>query len=129
MAQITKLEAFLGMPDVSNITKEIFIDEQFGYFKISPMSLKQHKSYKRQSIDSRSGVINFDKLNMLIAVNYIVEPDFSNREFLDKAGYNTPEDVINAKIPSLTFIRITGEILKESGLYADINEKIEESKN
>jgi len=129
MASITKLEAFLEMPNVSEVTKEIFVGGKFGYFKISPVSLAQSKSYKRQSRDHKTGEVDIDKFNMLIVVNHIVEPDFSNKEFLDKAGFVTPEDVINAKIPAVAFANIVDKIIRESGLDVSLGEMVEEAKN
>jgi len=129
---MSKLVDFLALPDVSDITKDVYINERLGTFKIRPMNGPQYSGYQNRCRGklSKDGV-DFDggKFNMLIIAGQTVEPNFSNSDFLSKAGCANAADFISKKLLAGEISDIAAKIIKESGFDASINEAIEEAKN
>ena len=126
------LEKFLTLPDVDTIEKEIFVSERLGTFKIKAMTSEDFASYQTRSTKkvSKKGLdIDINKLNTLIVAGQVVSPDFSNAEFLKKAGCATATDFISRKLLIGEITEISKQVQALSGFDVDINNDIEEAKN
>jgi len=132
---MSKLQDFLALPDVTDITEEIYINERLGTFTVKPLTEKQWTNYRnrckgkinKQGMDFDSG-----KFNLLIIAGQIVEPNFSDGDFLTKAGCSTASEFITKKFLAGEIADIAEKITKVSGFDPetnDINEDIEEAKN
>lgn len=129
---MSRLEEFLALPNVTDVVEEIYVNKRLGTFKVKPMTNAQYNEYlaRCRGKYTREGV-NFDngKYNLLIVSNHVVDPDFSNADFLAKAGFSNPRDFINAKFKAGEIQDIAEKIAEISGIGGDIEEKIEEAKN
>ena len=129
---MTALEDFLNMPNVADEVEEIYVNKRLGKFKVKPMTIDKHKEFQ----DRCKGRINKDgvsfdqaKFNLLIIENQVIEPNFSNAEFLSKAGFTNPREFIKAKFKPGEVLEIAQKVCQISGFETDINEDIEEAKN
>ena len=95
------LEKFLALPNVDEITEDVFVSKRLGKFKVRAMSQNELKTYQKraQGKINKNGV-DFDsaKFNLLIAAGQTVEPDFANAELLKKSGCTTAEEFISKKL-------------------------------
>ena len=76
---------FLALPDVTDITEEVYINDRIGTFTVKPMTAEQHADYqKRCVIKLRKGERDFDtvKFRLLVVTGQTVKPNFSDAEFL-----------------------------------------------
>jgi len=129
---MSRLDDFLSLPNVTDVVEEVYINKRLGTFKIKPMTNAQYNEYlsRCKGKYTREGV-NFDngKYNLLIVANHVIDPDFSNAEFLAKVGCQTARDFINAKLKAGEIQDIAEKIAEISGIGGDINEQVEEAKN
>lgn len=125
------LELFLSLPDVDTIEKEIFVSKRLGTFKIKAMTSEEFSSYQnRCTKKTKKGLdIDVNKLNTLIVAGQVVAPDFSNAQFLKKAGCQTATEFITRKLLIGEISEISKQIQALSGFDIDISEDIEEAKN
>jgi len=132
---MSDLQDFLALPDVSDITKEIYINEQFGTFKVKPATEEQWSNYRnrcRSKIGKKGVDFNVSKFNLLVVAGHIIEPNFSDAEFLSQVGCSTAGEFIARKFLPGIIQDIADKIAAISGFDAednDINEKIEEAKD
>lgn len=127
------LEDFLNLPDVDNITEEIFVSKRLPKFKVKAMTADEHASYMKRA---RGGKINKDgvdfdssKFNLLIVAGQTIYPDFSNAELLKKANCATATDFIKKKLLAGEIAEIANKVCEISGFDNDMNEDVEEAKN
>ena len=76
---------FLALPDVTDITEEVYINDRIGTFTVKPMTAEQHADYqKRCVIKLRKGERDFDtvKFRLLVVTGQTVKPNFNDAEFL-----------------------------------------------
>ena len=129
---MSNLEKFIAMPDVKDVTEEVYINERIGSVKIKPMTNAEYNSYLARCRGklTKSGV-SFDdgKYNILVLRNHVIDPNFCDAEALNKAGYTTPDDFINAKLKAGEIQDIVIKIAELSGIGGAIDEAIEEAKN
>ena len=129
---MNSLEQFLALPNVDDITGEVFVSERLGTFKVRAMSQNDLKDYQRKATGkyNKNGV-DFDtaKFNLLIVAGQTVEPNFSNADFLKKAGCLTAEQFISSKFLAGEISALVDGIQKISGFENDMNEDVEEAKN
>lgn len=126
------LEMFLTLPDVDTIEKEIKVSNRLGTFKIRAMTSEEFSNYQTRCTRkmNKKGVdIDINKLNTLIVAGQVVAPDFSNAEFLKKAGCSTATEFISKKLLIGEITEISKQVQILSGFDVDINEDIEEAKN
>ena len=126
------LEKFLALPDVDNITDEVFVSERLGKFKVKAMTADEHSSYQKRAMGKigKNGA-DFDsgKFNLLIVAGQTIEPDFSNAELLKKANCSTATEFIRKKLKAGEIAELANKICEVSGFESDINEDVEEAKN
>lgn len=126
------LEKFLALPDVVDITEEVFVSERLGKFKVRAMTADEHGNYQKRAMGKilKSGA-DFDsgKFNLLVAAGQTIEPDFSNAELLKKAGCATATEFIKRKLKAGEIAELANKICEISGFEADINEDVSEAKN
>lgn len=127
------LERFLDLPDVSNIEEEIFVSKRIGKVKIKAMSTEAFSEYQRaagMNKVSKKGVGgDITKLNIEMVAGQVVEPNFANKEFLDKVKCTTATEFVAKKLLVGEVTEIARQIQRISGFDVDINEEIEEAKN
>lgn len=127
------LDDFLSLPDVSGMTSVITVE--MGGKKLNltvrPISDDDYKDYQRRSQKKQGNSIIIDqsKLRMCILENHIIEPNFSDAAFLEKAGCATAYQFLEKKFPAGVLQDIVGKVLEISGFMNDINVEIEEAKN
>lgn len=130
---MSRLEDFLNLPNVADEVQEIFVSQRLGKFKVKPMTIEKHREFQercRMRV-GKKGEIKFDsgKFNMLIVINQVIDPDFSNAEFLNKVGFKNPIDFINAKFLPGEVAEIAEKVIELSGFETDPEDDIEEAKN
>jgi len=129
---MSRLQDFLALPDVSGITKEIYINERLGIFTVKPMTEKQWEGYRNRckgKINKQGMVFDSGKFNLLIITGQTTDPNFSDVEFLAEAGCETAKDFISKKFLAGEIADIAEKIIDISGFDSDINEDIEKAKN
>jgi hypothetical protein len=125
-------EKFLTLPDVSEITEEVFVSERLGKFKVRAMTAEEHGNYQKRAMGKiLRGGADFDsgKFNLLVVAGQTVYPDFSNAELLKKAGCATATEFITRKLKAGEIAELSSKICELSGFESDINEDTEEAKN
>lgn len=127
---MTTLEDFLALPDVANEQVTVTL-KRLGELTVKPMTHDQFASYQaRTKLSSKNGVnIDSGKLNLLIVAGQTVKPDFSNADFLAKAGCNTAQEFIKRKFKAGEIAELANKITEISGFDIDFNEQVEEAKN
>lgn len=126
------LEDFLALPNVDEITEEVFVSKRLGTFKVKAMTADEHGEYmKRARGKVNKDGIDFDssKFNLLICAGQTIEPSFSNAELLKKANCSTATELIKKKLLAGEIAELANKICEISGFDSDINEDIEEAKN
>lgn len=130
---MTNLDEFLAMPDVTDITEEVFVSKRLGKFKVKAMSMQDFSDYQKKCTGGRvtKKGVNFDstKFNLLIVAGQTVEPDFNNAEFLKKANCLNAMEFIQKKLLVGEISELAKQIQAISGFDTDINEDVEEAKN
>ena len=129
---MSRLEEFLALPNVNDVVEEIYVNKRLGTFKVKPMTNQQYNEYlsRCRGKITKDGV-NFDngKYNLLIISNHVIDPNFADAEFLQRAGFTNPRDFINAKFKAGEIQDIAEKIAQISGIGGDLSEKVEEAKN
>ena len=129
---MSKLDDFLGLTNVSEIREEIKVNLGGKELTLSvrPITEEEHTSWQKMCNNISKNKVTFDtkKYNELILQNCIVEPDFSNAEFLDKVKCVDSLDFLNKKFPSGVISNITEGIQKLSG-FESYEMEIETAKN
>ena len=129
---MSTFEQLMALPDVKDVVEEVYINKRLGTFKIKPMTNEQYNSYlaRCRGKYTKDGV-NFDngKYNLLLITNHVIEPDFSNKDNLSRAGFTTPYDFINAKLKAGEIQDIAEKIAELSGIGASLDEAVEIAKN
>ena len=127
-----KLDDFLELPDISGMTTEIEVSKRIGKVKIGALSSEEYSEITKKSrkIDKK-GNINFDDnaFKLAIVSSKLLEPDFSNAEFLAKVKCNTAKEFISKKLLPGEIQEISNKILEFSGFESDLDEDIQEAKN
>ena len=129
---MSKLDEFLGLTDVSEVRKTIKVkvgDKEFDFI-IRPITEDEHTEFQRRSNSINKNKVTFDsgKYNNLVLEACIVEPNFSNEDFLKKVKCISAIEFLNKKFPAGTLQDIAGEIQKLSG-FESYEMEIENAKN
>jgi len=125
---MSKLQNLLALPDVSDVQKEVFINEQLGAFIIKPVTERQLQTYRLRSRQGKSDTIDANRLNCMVIENHVIDPDLRNADFLAEAKCDTASDFINRKFTAGITARIVNEIMEASDL-TDVSEDMEKAKN
>ena len=129
---MSKLDDFLGLTDVSEVRKTISVnvDGKDLELVIRPINEDEHTEFQRRSQNFTKNKIVFDsgKYNNLVLEACIVEPNFSDADFLKKVKCISATEFLNKKFPAGTLQDIAGEIQKLSG-FESYDLEIENAKN
>lgn len=129
---MSKLDDFLGLTDVSEVRKTInvTVDGKELELVIRPITEEEHTEFQRRSNNISKNKVTFDsgKYNNLVLEACIVEPNFSNEDFLKKVKCISAIEFLNKKFPAGTLTDIAGEIQKLSG-FESYEMEIENAKN
>lgn len=126
------LEKFLNLQDVNEIEEEVFVSERLGKFKVKAMTSDEYADYQKRCKGKMvKGQVDFDasKFNLLLVAGQTIYPDFSNAEFLKKAGCTTATEFIKRKLLPGEIAELGEQICIISGFDSGINEDVEEAKN
>jgi len=126
---MSRLEDLLALPDVSEVTEEVHINEKLGTFTVKPLTEQQLQDYRvRCRKGKKDADIDGNKLNCLIIANHVVDPNLKDADFLSRAGCATAAEFINKKFKAGVTSKICNAILEASEI-GDIAEEIEAAKN
>ena len=126
------LEDFLNLPDVDDITGDVFVSKRLGTFKVKAMTADEHAEYMKRSRGKVSkDDIQFDtaKFNLLIAAGQTITPNFADAELLKKANCATATEFIKKKLLAGEIAELSEQICKLSGFDTNLQEDTEEAKN
>ena len=131
---MSRLDDYLELPNISETRKDIKVkvNGKERVYTIKPMTVEQHKGYQNRCRSKfKSDGLTFDssKFYQLIFINHVVDPDFSNADFLQKVGFETATAFINAKIVPGVITEVATKICEFSGFSAEIQDDIDEAKN
>lgn len=101
-------------------------------FKIKPISRKDFNKYKVECRKVKKKQIIFDDtaFDEKVILKGCVEPNFSDTEFIEKAGCRTPGDLINKVLLAGEIQDLVNAITELSGFEDDdVEELVEEAKN
>lgn len=129
---MSRLEDFVNFQDVEQMETEIFINERLGKFKVKPLTVSKHNEFRQRCMTrNRKGEISTDlgKFNLLVISEQVIDPNFSNADFLQKTGCQNAREFIERKLLSGEIMEIANKILEISGFDNDIADKVEEAKN
>lgn len=129
---MSKLDDFLGLVNVSEIRKNVSINIEGKNLElvIRPLTEEEHQSFQKRSYNITKNKVTFDtgKYNNLALENCIVEPNFSDEQFLKKVKCNSAIDFLNKKFPAGILADIAQKIQKLSG-FESYEMEIENAKN
>lgn len=129
---MSKLDDFLNLDDITDtrsIVKEIVNGKTFE-FTIRPLTQEEHAEFQKRANTIKGKNFSFDlgKYNKLVLETCIVEPNFSNAEFLQKVKCVSASDFLNKKFPAGILADIAEKIQKLSG-FETLEADIESAKN
>ena len=129
---MSKLDDFLGLTDISEIRKTISVsvDGKDLEIVIRPITEEEHTEFQRRSNNISRNKVTFDsgKYNNLVLSACIVEPNFSDEEFLKKVKCISATEFLSRKFPAGVLSNIAEEIQKLSG-FESYDLEIENAKN
>lgn len=129
---MSKLDDFLGLRDVSEIRKTISVNVNGKDLEliIRPLTEDEHNQFQRRSNNINKNKVSFDsgKYNDLVLSNCIIEPDFSNADFLKKAKCIDAVEFLHKKFPAGILTDIAQKIQELSG-FETYEMEIENAKN
>ena len=126
------LEQFLALPDIDNITADVFVSDRVGTFKVKAMTAEEYRDYNRKSTGkfNKDGV-SFDSTKFFISMiaGQTISPDFANKEALAKSKCITPEELVSKKLLIGEIMTLASKIQEISGFNNNKDEDIEDAKN
>ena len=129
---MSELENFLGLCDADDIQEEIKVKIQGKEFslKIRAMTGQEHSEFQNKAnVITKKGVsFNLGKYNSLVLPACIVEPNFNDANFLEKAKCQTAWEFLSKKFPAGVLADIGQKIQELSG-FESLDVEIEEAKN
>lgn len=129
---MNNLEDFLALPDVDNITADVFVSNRVGTFKVKAMTQEDFRNYQKAS-QGKVGKNGFDfdisKFNLAMVAGQTIEPDFTSKELLTKCKCALPEQLVTKKLLAGEIAEIAKKIQEISGFDNEPEEDIEEAKN
>ena len=129
---MSRLEEFLEVGKSTDITEVITV--RLGgknlTLKIRALSEDEHKEYQKRSMNITKKSVTFDsgKYNSLMIPACIVEPNFSDAEFLSKAKCQNAWEFINSRFPAGVVETISQKVQELSG-FDTLDAGIDEAKN
>lgn len=129
---MSRLEDFLGLVDVSEVreTVKVTVGGKDFDIVIKPLTDEEHNEFQKRCNSVTKNKISFDsvKYNKLLLENCIVEPDFNDKEFLDKVGCISGIEFLEKKFPAGVLMDIGVKIQKLSG-FETLDVEIDNAKN
>ncbi len=129
---MSKLDDFLGLTDISEVRKtiKVVVDGKELELVIRPITEDEHTEFQRRSNNFSKNKVTFDsgKYQNLVIESCIVEPNFSDADFLKKAKCISAIEFLNKKFPAGILTDIANEIQKLSG-FESFEMEIENAKN
>lgn len=129
---MSALDEFLGLGNVKNIQETITVNVSGKDYslKIRALTADEHSEFQKRATTVTKKSVSFDsgKYDSLVIPACIVEPDFNNADFLDKAKCVNAWEFICSRFPSGTVTEISNKIQQLSG-FKPLEMEIEEAKN
>lgn len=90
-------------------------------FTVRPFTNAELKSMSKAAYIMRSGKREFDNLKYIqtVVITCCIEPDFKSKSWIDRAGVNTPEELLCKVLKPGEIHAIANHISKISGFIAD----------
>lgn len=130
---MSKLEDFLSLGKTTD-KRDVIEVSVFGKklsLTIRPMSEEEHNEWQKRAMTiSRKGDTSFSlgKYNSLMVPACVVEPNFNDADFLEKAKCISGWEFINSRFPAGVIEDIASRIQKLSG-FNTLQAEVEEAKN
>jgi len=121
-----RLDAFLALPAVDTITATVTLPRIGQEITVRAMTEAAFQEIRREAREAERRH-RTDTTNILVVEGQCVDPDFSNTEFLKKAGYALGRDFISAKLLPGEIATIADKVIEISGFNR--KEDDEEAKN
>lgn len=129
---MSKLEDFLAVGKSTDITEEITVKLGGKDFTLTirALSASEHTEWQQRSTIVNKKTVAFDKgkYESLMLPACIVEPNFNDATFLEKAKCQTAWEFISSRFPAGVVADISEKIQKLSG-FDTIEMEIENAKN
>lgn len=135
---MSNLMEFLINTPVDNLVEEVVISDRFKVdseilkFKIKALTSEEFSDLQKQCTRvGKKGKVNFDNkmFNEELIINYTLEPNFRDAEFIKKAGCMTPQQLLNKTLLAGEVATLVEKISTLSGFDKDMEEAREEAKN
>lgn len=133
MSKVDPLQALLGAEIKSE--KDVYIKRLDTFFKIKSISGEEMQeitdaasTYQGTGL-KRVKITDEIKLSALLIVKGCVNPNFANKELLEKYGAVSAEEVVLKALRAGEIAKLGEEIMKLSGFDEDDDEVINEIKN
>lgn len=132
---MSRLDDFLNMPDVDEITKVVNVGGRIGNITIKAMTNGQFSRMRKRcsTEDKKTKVPKLDaeKFNITLIANQVTEPDFNDADFLEKVGCATGEEFLARKFTPGEITDMATAVMEVSGfLTSDEDEDpVESAKN
>lgn len=114
-------------------TQEIILSERLRdfKFKIRPIDGQYFSKVKTEHRKLKKKQVIFDEagFNEKIILKGCVEPNFSDVNFIEKAGCKTPSELIYTVLKAGEIVDLANQITNLSGFEDDMDELVEEAKN
>lgn len=132
---MSQLMDFLIENPVDNVTDKVVISDRFpkgSFFEIRAIGSKEFFELQTNATKFKKGKkVEFDtkRFHEALAINYTVEPNFKNADFIHKAGCQTPEQLLNKVLKVGEISELAQKITSLSGFDQDLEDYVEEAKN
>lgn len=130
---MSRAENFIKFQDINQMEKEIYINERIGKIVVKPLSTSKHNEFRMRSQvqKGKSGeyITDLGKFNTFIVTEQVIDPNFSNAEFLQQVGCQNAREFVERKLLSGEVFDIANKILDISGFKNNMDEIVEEAKN
>jgi len=129
---MSDLEQFLALPDVDNLTEDVYVSDRVGTFTIKAMTADDFEDYRRKAgvrATKKGTEFNTTRFFLAMIAGQTIKPDFANKEILARCGCTTPEQVVSKKLLMGEITKLANRIQEISGFDNNLDEDIEEAKN
>lgn len=130
---MSNLEEFLALGDVEDIKQDVAVEISGKpyTFTVRALTNDEHREFQKRAFSvGAKGKVAFDsgKYKMLEVLHCVVSPDFSDAEFLKKAGCNSAEEFYSRRIPA-GVVSLLGDKIEELSGFQSLSDEVDDAKN
>lgn len=135
---MSKLTAFLLENSIENKTDEVIVSDRFKVdneilkFKVKALNSEEFSELQKQCTTiGKKGKVTFNskQFNEQLVINYTLEPNFKDAEFIKKSGCVSSEQLLNKVLLAGEVQTLVDSITELSGFDTDLEELRETAKN